>query len=162
VAAGRPPAAAAADDDDVGSCPKGSQNCIRTAWTPPPGTKPPDAARALRGAIESYPQQGQAGVDLGGWKVAEPGFLDGSPAGGGVARIEYTSGVGNFAKFLNGGKPFVDDLRLSLDEAGGAVVVQARSSSRVGDSDLGVNQKRLQFLAGALRSAGWDAPEPKY
>jgi hypothetical protein len=148
---------AAAQENGVGSCPGGSKNCIVTTRTPPATAKPADAVAALKQAIESYPQEGQAGVDLGGWKVAEPGFLGGG--GGGVARIEYTSGIGNFAKFFNGGKPFVDDVWLQVADDG---AVNVRSSSRVGDSDLGVNQKRLQFLAGELRSKGWDAPEPSY
>jgi hypothetical protein len=100
---------------------------------------------------------------LGGWALVEPGFFSADDASGKVARIEYTSGIGNFAKFLNGGKPFVDDVLLSLQQQDdGACVVQVKSSSRVGDSDLGVNEKRLRFLASQLRSAGWDAPEPKY
>lgn len=39
---------------------------------------------------------------------------------------------------------FVDDLELLADEAGG--VVEARSVSRLGDSDLGVNGRRLASL----------------
>jgi hypothetical protein len=66
---------------------------------------------------------------------------------------------GNFAKFFNGGKPFVDDLVLEITDSG---AVEVRSSSRVGDSDMGVNQNRLNFLASNLRAAGWTAPEPKY
>lgn len=79
-------------------------------------------------------------------------------ASSGKADVEYKSGVGNFAKFLNGGKPFVDDLQLEIKDG----AVQVRSSSRVGDSDLGVNQKRLSFFAKALKAKGWDAPEPTY
>lgn len=70
------------------------------------------------------------------------------------ARYEFKSGIGNFAKFFNGGKPFVDDFELSVEEAS----VCVRSSSRVGDSDLGVNAKRLNFIADALRTKGWAAP----
>jgi uncharacterized protein (DUF1499 family) len=39
---------------------------------------------------------------------------------------------------------FVDDLELYADTAAG--VLQARSVSRLGDSDLGVNAKRLEAL----------------
>jgi len=35
--------------------------------------------------------------------------------------------------------------------------VGVKSASRVGDSDLGVNAKRLNFIAAALRAKGWDA-----
>ena len=44
---------------------------------------------------------------------------------------------------------FVDDLELYADQNGG--VVQARSVSRLGDSDLGVNGRRLAALHQALR-----------
>ena len=44
---------------------------------------------------------------------------------------------------------FVDDLELYADPTAG--VLQARSVSRLGDSDLGVNAKRLQDLADQLK-----------
>ena len=43
---------------------------------------------------------------------------------------------------------FVDDLELHADDAAG--VIEARSVSRLGDSDLGVNARRLQALERAL------------
>ncbi len=43
---------------------------------------------------------------------------------------------------------FVDDLELYADRAAG--VLQARSVSRLGDSDLGVNARRLESLHRAL------------
>ena len=43
---------------------------------------------------------------------------------------------------------FVDDLELYADQAGGRL--QARSSSRLGDSDLGVNGRRLDQIGAAL------------
>ncbi len=43
---------------------------------------------------------------------------------------------------------FVDDLELYADPAQG--VIQARSQSRLGDSDLGVNARRLERLHRAL------------
>lgn len=65
----------------------------------------------------------------------------------------YTrSGKGNFAKFFNGGKPFVDDLKLEVEDSG---AVQVKSQSRVGDSDFGVNKKRIDYIAAALASKGW-------
>lgn len=95
---------------------------------------------------------GQAKVDLGGWDIVEDN-LGGSS---GTARVEYKSGIGNFAKFLNGGKPFIDDLKLEITDNG----VEVRSSSRVGESDFGVNQKRLAYLGKGLAAAGWTVPEP--
>lgn len=46
---------------------------------------------------------------------------------------------------------FVDDVELLADDADG--VLQARSVSRLGDSDLGVNGRRLATLAAALQEA---------
>ena len=46
---------------------------------------------------------------------------------------------------------FVDDLELHADPSAG--VLQARSVSRLGDSDLGVNAKRLAALERALTAA---------
>jgi hypothetical protein len=136
------------------ACPRGSNNCITTTWTPPTGTDANTAARTLKTVIESYPQEGQNKVDMGGWTIVEDSFAPGKVAG-----VEYKSGIGNFAKFFNGGKPFVDDLKLEIGSNG---VVSVRSSSRIGDSDLGVNQKRLSYLVSKLRAEGWDAPEPTY
>jgi uncharacterized protein (DUF1499 family) len=46
---------------------------------------------------------------------------------------------------------FVDDLECLLDAAGR--VIQARSASRVGHSDLGVNRKRVERLRELLAQA---------
>lgn len=46
---------------------------------------------------------------------------------------------------------FVDDLELYADTGHG--ILQARSVSRLGDSDLGVNSKRLEILRQALMPA---------
>ncbi len=116
-------------------CPPKANNCVRTTWSPPAGSSKDEAVSALRDAIAAYPQAGQGDVDGGGWSIAEDD-LDGSS---GAARVEYkSSGKGNFAKFFNGGKPFVDDLKLEVEGSG---VVQVKSQSRVGDSDFGVNKK---------------------
>jgi hypothetical protein len=140
--------------DALESCPTGSNNCITTTWTPPTGTDANSAAGMLKKVIESYPQEGQNKVDMGGWTIVDDSFAPGK-----VASVEYKSGIGNFAKFFNGGKPFVDDLKLEIGSNG---VVSVRSSSRIGESDLGVNQKRLSYLVSKLRAEGWDAPEPTY
>ena len=120
-------------------CPSGANNCWSTAgpgknevtkWRFPAGTDKAKATTVLREVLDAYPQAGQAGVDLGGWSVAENALSD-----KGYARYEYKSGIGNFAKFFNGGKPFIDDLEVSVEDG----FVCVRSSSRVGDSDFGVN-----------------------
>ncbi len=62
-----------------------------------------------------------------------------------------SSGKGTFAKLFNGGKPFVDDL--IVEPNGNAF--EFRSSSRVGDSDFGVNKARLAFIGNLLQEKGW-------
>lgn len=47
---------------------------------------------------------------------------------------------------------FVDDLELALDPSGTSL--QARSESRLGDSDLGVNARRLEALRLSLSPVG--------
>jgi uncharacterized protein (DUF1499 family) len=131
------------------TCPPRSNNCIVTSWTAPAGTK--NVASSLTDILSSYPQAGQADVDKGGWTIV-------ANTANSIA-VEYKSGIGNFAKFFNGGKPFVDDLVASVDN-GSSVTI--KSASRVGDSDLGVNLKRLQYLGAVARDKGWTVPEPKY
>jgi hypothetical protein len=141
----------------IEACPKGSKNCIRTTWTPPAGVTPSqaDVAQTIRAVLLEYPQAGQQDVDKGGWELVQDDLTK-----AGTARIEYKSGIGKFAKFFNGGKPFVDDLTLEIVDNGANV--QVRSASRVGDSDFGVNQKRLEYLGTALKAQGWTVPDPKY
>ena len=65
-------------------CPKGSNNCIRTTWTPPSGTSKKDAAQQIKAVLDSYPQEGQEKVDLGGWAFASDNL-----ASSGTASLEY-------------------------------------------------------------------------
>uniref|UniRef100_A0A7S3NPV2 DUF1499 domain-containing protein n=1 Tax=Aureoumbra lagunensis TaxID=44058 RepID=A0A7S3NPV2_9STRA len=143
---------------EIAACKKGANNCWSTAsvdknkidaWTWPAGTSRTDAIKSLKKTVEAYPQEGQSGVDLGGWSYAD-GALD-----EGYARLEFKSGIGNFAKFFNNGKPFIDDLELAV----GPDSVSIKSASRVGDSDFNVNAKRLNYIAASLREQGWSAPE---
>jgi len=142
---------------DIKACAKGANNCWSTASTDKTSLKPwtfpnkKTAAKELRAALEAYPQGGQNKADEGGWSFAVD-ELDKS----GYARLEYKSGLGNMAKYFNGGKPFVDDLEVLV----GSDSVSVRSSSRVGDSDLGVNAKRLAYLAKDLKAKGWDVVTP--
>lgn len=140
------------------ACPKNANNCYSTAssgvnkvtdWTWPAGTSRTDAIEQLNAVLEQYPQVGQEGVDEGGWKL-----VDDRLAESGYQRREFfSSGKGNFAKFFNGGKPFIDDFEVAVEDA----KVCVRSSSRVGDSDFGVNAKRLNFIAKKLQAKGWEA-----
>lgn len=54
---------------------------------------------------------------------------------------------------------FVDDLELFANESEGQL--QARSQSRLGDSDLGVNGRRLDRLHRALESSSIVPPSPR-
>lgn len=136
--------------------PKGSTNSIRTTWTAPSDVTGKQAIDQVKTVFESYPQQGQQNIDQGGWKVADGSFEKG------VFRLEYTSGVGFFARLLNGGQGFVDDVLVHVMTTETPVRAELRSSSRMGKSDLGVNQKRLAFLAQEIRKQGWEAPNPTY
>ncbi len=69
--------------------------------------------------------------------------------------MEYrSSGKGTFAKLFNGGKPFIDDL--VIESASDGRGFEFRSASRLGDSDFGVNGKRLGFIGGLLKENGWN------
>ena len=143
---------------DIKACAKGANNCWSTASTDKTSLKPwtfpgkkADAVKQLRAALEAYPQAGQNKADEGGWSFAVD-ELDKS----GYARLEYKSGLGNMAKYFNGNQPFVDDLEVLV----GGDSVSVRSSSRIGDSDLGVNAKRLAYLAKDLKAKGWDVVTP--
>eukprot|EP00931_Biecheleriopsis_adriatica_P080267 TRINITY_DN53620_c0_g1_i1.p2 TRINITY_DN53620_c0_g1~~TRINITY_DN53620_c0_g1_i1.p2 ORF type:complete len:222 (+),score=56.85 TRINITY_DN53620_c0_g1_i1:58-666(+) len=142
----------------VTPCKDGANNCFSTAskgknelsaWKWPAGMSRDAAIKELRSVVEAYPKAGQDGVDQGGWSFAVD-ELDAK----GYARLEFLSGIGNFARFFNGGKPFVDDFEISVEQDS----VGIKSASRVGDSDLGVNAKRINFIAAGLRSKGWAAP----
>lgn len=138
---------------------KGSSNAIRTTWTAPSTvTTDQQAAADVQAAFEEYPQEGQAGIDKGGWQVAE-GSLE-----SGKFRAEFTSGSGIFAKLLNGGQGFKDDVLVEIQGGNdnAPFCAEVRSSSRMGKSDVGVNQKRLNFLVEQMREKGWEAPKPEY
>ena len=55
---------------------------------------------------------------------------------------------------------FIDDVEFSVTQtqSGNKKVVQVRSSSRIGNLDLGVNAKRLNWISADLRAKGWTAP----
>ena len=138
-------------------CPPGAQNCWSTAssdktklaqWSWPTAMSRADAIKELKGVVSAYPADGQNGVDKGGFRIVDDELEE-----KGYERVEFLSGIGNMAKFFNGGKPFVDDFELSVEDTG----VCVRSSSRVGDSDFGVNAKRINYIAAALESKGWKA-----
>ena len=55
----------------VEACPPKSNNCVYAEWTPPSGTSKDDAVKGVLDVVNAYPQEGQADVDGGGWKIAE-------------------------------------------------------------------------------------------
>ena len=153
-------------------CKPKSHNCIRTTWTAPSSiTNPSQAASEIRNVLNSYPQSGQAGVDCNGWKIVSDKLdaIDIEEAyGGGLITLEYKSCIGPAAMAINLGQPFIDDLKLELggkdDISSGrrSIVVEVKSSSRMGSSDLFVNRKRLEYLGQKLKLNGWVVPPPKY
>ena len=190
----------------VKPCKSGAQNCFSTAgpdknkisqWVWPSDMSRADATASLKTVLSAYPQAGQDGVDGGGWTLTTDTLAD-----KGFAAFEFkSSGTGNMAKFFNGGKPFVDDLEVQVEDtyvqsstrtysststrtppinalltyidqmkcamrlranrslraAPVRAQVAVRSASRVGDSDFGVNAKRVNYIAKGLREKGWTA-----
>eukprot|EP00520_Triparma_pacifica_P016423 CAMPEP_0118655444 /NCGR_PEP_ID=MMETSP0785-20121206/12928_1 /TAXON_ID=91992 /ORGANISM="Bolidomonas pacifica, Strain CCMP 1866" /LENGTH=158 /DNA_ID=CAMNT_0006548175 /DNA_START=76 /DNA_END=552 /DNA_ORIENTATION=- len=141
-----PSSVLAAPPDGVGVCKAKANNCQMGKFIPPNPMKKSDMAAAVEKVLSSYPQGGIEKVDLGGNK-----FVTNDLASSGYAKMEFTSGIGNFAKYLNGGKPFVDDFEVLVRDDG----VEYFSSSRVGDSDLGVNAKRVAYIKKELATATW-------
>lgn len=57
-----------------------------------------------------------------------------------------------YAEFKSKLMGYVDDVEFYLDAANN--VIQVRSASRLGKSDLGVNRKRIETIREKLRAAG--------
>lgn len=95
-----------------------------------------DAFLQLESTLSEY-QPGQGNIDGGGFAIitSKPGYL-----------------YAQFESLKNG---FVDDVEFASVK--GMDGVQVRSSSRLGYLDFGVNAKRLNYIADALRKKGWDA-----
>lgn len=137
----------------IQACPPGSKNCLRQTWTPPSSSSASSAADQLRSALNSYPQEGleDGKVDGGGYTL----ISDTLSSNSGSIVLEYrSSGKGTFAKLFNGGKPFVDDLVIESSSSNDGSF-EFRSASRLGDSDFGVNGKRLAYIGGLLKEKGW-------
>jgi uncharacterized protein (DUF1499 family) len=66
------------------------------------------------------------------------------------SRIITETGLYIHAEFTSALFRFVDDVEFFLDER--AEVIQVRSSSRIGYSDLGVNRKRIEDIRAALNT----------
>lgn len=73
------------------------------------------------------------------------------------ARIVTSDGTYLYAQFTSSWFRFVDDTEFWYDPAAG--VIQVRSASRLGESDLGVNRKRIEAIrAQLLGNAAPSAP----
>jgi Uncharacterized protein conserved in bacteria len=57
-----------------------------------------------------------------------------------------------YAEFTSKLMGFVDDVEFYFDPS--AKVIQVRSASRLGQSDLGVNRKRVELIREKLKEAG--------
>lgn len=107
-----------------------------------PGKSVSMAWEDLVSAVEAYPEEGQGtifwGIDGGGWRIVErkPGEY---------LKVEFTSRIFRF----------IDDLEFAVEPEASGAAACVRSASRVGDSDLGVNTQRVEYLARILRTKGW-------
>eukprot|EP00545_Synedropsis_sp_CCMP1620_P003513 CAMPEP_0119004264 /NCGR_PEP_ID=MMETSP1176-20130426/1047_1 /TAXON_ID=265551 /ORGANISM="Synedropsis recta cf, Strain CCMP1620" /LENGTH=259 /DNA_ID=CAMNT_0006955949 /DNA_START=61 /DNA_END=840 /DNA_ORIENTATION=+ len=93
-----------------------------------------DAFVQLEQTVSEY-KPGQDNIDGGGFKIvtSKPGYI-----------------YAQFEAFKNG---YIDDLEFAAMDG----AVQVRSSSRLGYLDYGVNAKRLNYIAAAMRKQGWEA-----
>jgi len=100
-----------------------------------------EAIQDLTQVLNAYPKDGlkideKTLVDGGGWRMMkiEDGYI----------YLEYES-----KKF-----GFIDDVEFFVQDG----KIQYRSASRLGDSDLGVNAYRLNFIANELKKKGFSTP----
>mmetsp|Transcript_113376 Transcript_113376/g.179173 ORF Transcript_113376/g.179173 Transcript_113376/m.179173 type:complete len:205 (+) Transcript_113376:1-615(+) len=146
-------AVAACKKEEAGRCfssTSSGKNAVGP-WTWPSDTSRDQAIADLSAVMNAYPQAGQdqGDIDGGGWSL-----VDDQLTSSGYARYEFkSSGKKWIAKLANGGKPFTDDVIFQFGDS----KLDLRSASRLGDSDFGVNAKRLNFISAALRKKGWDA-----
>ena len=99
------------------------------------------AFKELEAVVNEY-SPGQGGIDGGGFAIQKS-----DPAKGYL--------YAQFEALKNG---YVDDLEFAVVSGMGDRAVQLRSSSRVGYLDYGVNAKRVNYIAKALKAKGWNAP----
>jgi len=110
------------------------------AWTYPKDYDKQKALKELIEVLKSYPP-GQNGVDGGGFEIQ-------------IADVQKGYVYVQYESLKNG---YIDDVEFAVIEGYPDRSVQVRSSSRIGYLDYGVNAKRLNWIAEAMRSKGWDA-----
>jgi uncharacterized protein (DUF1499 family) len=115
------------------------------AWIWPSGYDQDRAFDDLEAVLKAYPP-GQNGVDGGGFQIQTVDRKTG------YAYVQYEA-------LKNG---YIDDVEFAVIPGYPERSLQVRSSSRVGYLDYGVNAKRLNWIAGALRAKGWTAEGVNY
>jgi len=105
------------------------------AWVPPAGDAAP--FKSLVATVKAY-KPGQGNVDGGGFQVVK----------------ETESYL--YLQFEALKKGYIDDVEFAMGTDG---MVQVRSSSRVGQTDFGVNALRLNYISASLRKQGWSIDE---
>lgn len=120
------------------------------SWVFPNDMTLKDAFGMLEQTINKY-KPGQGNIDGGGFQIVKSDLEKGyiyvqfeSLKNGYIDDVEFAY----IQDFNNGGE----------GDGNSSRAIQVRSSSRVGYLDFAVNAKRLNYIAKALRSQGWDAP----
>ena len=103
----------------------------------------PDHPRHLAAQISPVPPRGDGPATL-----ARIGSIVKVMAG---AKIIKSEADYLYAQYTTPLMKFVDDVEFWYDPA--AQVIQVRSASRIGESDLGVNRKRIETVRAALASS---------
>lgn len=117
-------------------------NCFSTSgdeahllelWKPKAGN---NAIGDILETVKAYPP-GQSRIDKGGFSIinADSNYL--------------------YVQFESMKHGFIDDVEFAVTNG---QEIQVRSSSRIGNLDLGVNAKRLNWISAQLREKGWTAP----
>ncbi len=126
------------------------------SWVYPKDKSLKDAFMMLEQTINKY-KPGQGNIDGGGFQIVKSDLDKGyiyvqfeSLKNGYIDDVEFAY-IQGFINNNNGGVGGEGDDNSSR-------AIQVRSSSRVGYLDFAVNAKRLNYIAKALRSQGWDAP----
>jgi hypothetical protein len=150
-------------------CRAKARNCIRTTWEAPSSSikSKEDAIYVIKNVLNSYPQNGQNGVDCNGWSIVQDDTASFESSANSIIALEYKSCIGPAALAINLAQPFIDDVVLEFEEKRVdsdvmVVMVQVKSSSRMGSSDLNVNKKRIEYLGEKLRQQGWIVPNVRY
>ncbi|MDL2337865.1 MAG: DUF1499 domain-containing protein [Pseudomonadota bacterium] len=122
-----------------------------------PPARVPNSVSSQAGTYADHPMQESARIDplpvkfgdRGGSATlaALKGIVEAMPG----AKVVTSDGPYLYAQFTSPWFRFVDDTEFWFDPAAG--VIQVRSASRLGESDLGVNRKRIEAIRERLSDA---------